>query len=83
VAPAAPGIQGAAALEDAADGPNRGHNPVPTSGEFAIDSLGSILTPAARLLEFAPQDHHEFLYLRQSSTTSLRDGRVVVPIDVV
>jgi len=81
--PAAPGIHGATALKDAADGPHRGCNPGPPSGEFAIDGSGPILTQVARLLEFAPHDHHEILYLGLSSTASLRDGRAIAPIDVV
>src|SRR6266436_5030135 len=77
------GIQHAVTLEDATDGPHRGHHCVPPSTEFAIDRPGSVLTQVTPLLECAAHDQHEVLYPRLSSPPSLGDGRVVGPIDVI
>ena len=80
---AAPAIQGTSSLEDAANGPHRGHDNVLSRSELTVDRLGSVLAQITRLLELASQDQHEILYRRLGSTTPPRNGRMVAPIDMV
>jgi len=76
------GHQGTPPLEDAADGPHRGHASESARSELAVDRPSAVLAQDTRLLEFTTHGQHGILYGGFGSTSPSRDRRMVAPIDL-
>jgi len=78
-----PGIKGAPAFQDAANGPHRRQPSVVASHELTVDGPGSVLAQIARGLQLAPQNEHEVLQRRVGPMDPFGERRPIAPLDTI